>query len=139
MTFTSSNGNDVVQAFGLPGTYYITLLVTDANGCTNEYTSSVIVNNDFHLPNVITSNGDGINDFFVLPAAIFTSFDIVILNRWGNVIHQDDAGTGVLLWNGLTDNGDKVVDGVYFYKLIGTLVSGDKAEKNGNVTVVNGQ
>jgi len=137
-TFTNVNGNDVSQSFGLPGTYYITLIVTDGNGCTNEYTSSVIVNNEFHLPNIITSNGDGTNDFFILPAPIFTTFDIVILNRWGNVIHQDGAGTGVLLWNGLTDNGEKVSDGVYFYKLIGTLVSGDKAEKHGNVTVVNG-
>ena len=139
VNFTNNIGNNESGVFGLPGTYYVSLVITDANGCTNETTVSVIVNNEFSLPNVITTNGDGINDFFVLPAPIFTTFDIVILNRWGNVIHDDSDGTGVLLWNGKTDNGGDVNDGVYFYKLVGTLASGDVLDFHGNVTVVNGQ
>lgn len=137
-TSVYSSGTNVSTTLGLPGDYTITLIVVDANGCSDSYSFVVTVTDEFHLPNVITSNGDGINDFFVLPVEIFKSFDIVIINRWGNVIHIQNGATGVLLWNGFTDNGAKVEDGVYFYKLVGTLPKGDVISKHGNVTVVNG-
>lgn len=137
-TLISFNGNDIVQDFGLPGNYPITLFITDANGCYDTYSSSVIVTNDFHPPNVFTPNGDGINEYFSLSSPIFESFDIVILNRWGNVVHERQGASGVELWDGLTQGGLPVKDGVYFYKLAGLLVDGTMAEKHGNVTVVHG-
>lgn len=137
-TTTYSSSQDISTTLGLPGDYEITLFVIDANGCSDSYSYIVTVTDEFHLPNVITSNNDGINDFFVLPVPIFKSFDIVIINRWGNVIHIANGATGVLLWNGLTDSGAKVEDGVYFYKLDGTLPKGEVITKHGNVTVVNG-
>ena len=136
-TLYAFNGNDISQTFGLPGDYYITLIVSDANGCVDKYTSFVTITDEFHLPNIITTNGDGVNEFFILPADIFISFDIVILNRWGNVIYERNGATGVLLWDG-TSNGNRVNDGVYFYLLRGTIVNGEEAKKHGNVTVVNG-
>lgn len=137
-TSTYFSSTDISTTLGLPGDYEITLIVIDQNGCSDSYTFVVTVTDEFHLPNVITSNNDGVNDFFVLPVEIFKSFDIVILNRWGNVIHLENGATGILLWNGLTDKGAKVEDGVYFYKLVGTLPKGEVVEKHGNVTVVNG-
>lgn len=133
---TINNGGSIIQPFGLPGTYPITLTITDANGCTNTYSSFAIVNGDFSLPNVITVNNDGTNDLFILPADIFESFDIFILNRWGNAVHEEYSATGVLLWDGMAQSGNPVSDGVYFYKLIGTLVNGEIAEKDGFVTVI---
>ncbi len=139
-TLVNFSGADVMQQYGLPGTYSITLLVEDQNGCVDAYTTTVTITNEFNIPNVITTNGDGINDLFILPADIFKSFDIVILNRWGNVIHNRTDATGVLLWDGLDQkSSEKVTDGVYFYILEGVLVSGDFVSKHGNVTVVNGQ
>ena len=104
----------------------------------DKYNSFVTITDEFHLPNVITTNGDGVNEFFILPADIFISFDIAILNRWGNVIHERRGATGTLLWDG-TSKGTPVHDGVYFYLLTGTIVNGEPAKKHGNITVVNGQ
>lgn len=137
--FQNLTAADVTQGFGLPGTYPITLLITDANGCTDTYSSFVIITDEFHLPNVITPNGDNTNELFTLPGPIFESFDFVVLNRWGNLIHEIQGGNGTSLWDGKTPQGDDVTDGVYFYKLTGTLVDGSQIEKHGNITVLHGQ
>jgi gliding motility-associated-like protein len=122
--------------FGPPGTYQVTLLVADTNGCFHDYTIDVIVTNEFHLPNVFTPNGDGTNEIFEMKADVFESFEIVILNRWGNVVHNRKDATGTYLWDGLSQSGERVADGVYFYRLTGTLTDGSLGEKHGSVTVI---
>lgn len=134
---TNTTGQDVSSAFaGIPGTYTVNLRITDANGCKDKYALSVTINDEFHLPNIITMNGDGINDLFTFPLPIFKSFDMVILNRWGNVVHQEIGGVGTFSWDGTAPDGTPVNDGVYFYQLTGIISSGTEIQKHGNVTVV---
>jgi hypothetical protein len=46
---------------------------------------------------------------------------------------------GVFLWDG-TDNGqEKCTDGVYFYKLSGTMFGGTQQELHGFVTVIDSE
>ncbi len=67
-------------------------------------------------PNVFTPNGDGSNDLFFLNTANATSIELVILNRWGNVVFES---TGLNpAWNGKTGNGVLCDEGVYFYKYL---------------------
>ncbi len=136
-TLVNFSGSPVNYNFGPPGTYEITLLVADTNGCHDDITLTVTVTNEFHLPNVFTPNGDGINDFFVLKENVFRSFEVVIVNRWGNVVHHRKDATGIYLWDGKTQAGDPVNDGVYFYRVFGTLTDDSLGEKHGNVTVIN--
>ncbi|WP_158276133.1 T9SS type B sorting domain-containing protein [Brumimicrobium oceani] len=72
------------------------------------------------LPNVFTPNNDGINDFFNVKVNLPVTYDLVILNRWGNVAFdwkgKLEKGQNNL-WNGESKNGDKVSDGVYFYRI----------------------
>jgi len=135
-TITNFTDESINSQLGPPGTYSITLVVADTNGCFHDYTIDITVTNEFHLPNVFTPNGDGINEFFEMKAAVFESFEIVILNRWGNVVHHREDATGTYLWNGLAQNGERVADGVYFYRLTGTLTDGSIGEKHGSVTVI---
>lgn len=135
-TITNFTNASLTNIFGPPGTYPVTLIVADTNGCFDNYTLNVIVTNEFHLPNVFTPNGDGINEYFEMNADVFVEFEIVILNRWGNVVHNRKNATGTYLWDGLAQSGEKVQDGVYFYHLYGTLTDGSIGEKHGNVTVV---
>jgi gliding motility-associated-like protein len=66
------------------------------------------------VPNIITPNGDDVNDLFVIRNnADYDRISLQIYNRWGNLIYesndyQDD-------WGGTDLNGKQVVDGVYFY------------------------
>lgn len=61
------------------------------------------------IPNVITPNADNINDAFELP---FAYTKVTILNRWGNLVWKN---SGTQLWNGKSQDGRDVSDGVYFY------------------------
>jgi gliding motility-associated-like protein len=85
-------------------------------------------------PNVFTPNGDGSNDLFFLNVSNASSVELVILNRWGNVMFEM---TGVNpAWNGKTENGTPVSGGVYFYKYTVTGVSGEELEGHGFIELI---
>ncbi|MEZ4938374.1 MAG: gliding motility-associated C-terminal domain-containing protein [Crocinitomicaceae bacterium] len=61
-------------------------------------------------PNVVTPNGDGINDVFFVE---FEFNKMMIMNRWGEVVFEtNDMNTH---WDGKDLQGKPVADGVYFY------------------------
>jgi gliding motility-associated-like protein len=68
---------------------------------------------DFSFPNVITANGDGINDFFEIEN-LPDNTEVIILNRWGNVVFSSDNYQNN--WDGKDTSGKELVDGVYTYK-----------------------
>ena len=86
---------------------------------------------DFEFPNVITPNGDGINDNLDLENYFETcqEFTFNVFNRWGNLVYQQ-SNTGAP-FGGLTLDTATLVDGVYLYKL-----SYEKGEKNGFIHVI---
>ena len=62
----------------------------------------------YSVPNVITPNGDGINDSFFVN---FPFEKMTITNRWGNVVYESDIMNS--FWDGRNQNGDICSDGVY--------------------------
>ena len=67
------------------GTHEINLSVS--NECGEEITTSNLIIEKCEIPNVITPNGDGQNDFFYTHfAAIYDDVHLTVLNRWGVVI-----------------------------------------------------
>jgi len=129
---------DLEYAWNIPGQQTITLTVIDVNGCESSYTITVDVTTEITVPNVFTPNNDGINDFFTIEFDIFDGYDIVILNRWGNVVHEINDHSGVVLWDGIDLSGEPCLDGVYFYKLSGTLFDGTELTKHGPITLLRG-
>ncbi|HLW40157.1 MAG TPA: gliding motility-associated C-terminal domain-containing protein [Brumimicrobium sp.] len=70
----------------------------------------------FVIPNVFSPNGDGENDVYYITSMGLEEFELIILNRWGNVVFEsNDPNEG---WDG-TFNGAPCTEGVYFYKLNG--------------------
>lgn len=79
--------------------------------------------NEIEIANVFTPNGDGINDVWKLPYADGNSEkQVYILNRWGNLIAQGSLNG--FHWDGSDSKGSAVNDGVYFYKVSDTNISG---------------
>lgn len=75
------------------------------------------------IANVFTPNGDGVNDVWKLPFSDGnTEKQVFILNRWGNLIAQGSLNG--FFWEGKDANGNAVSDGVYFYKVSDTNISG---------------
>jgi len=133
--FSNSTGNTVSYTYVTPGDILVTLTVEDALGCFDQYQVTIHVDGNFSMPNVITPNGDGTNDNFSFYINIFESFDITILNRWGNIVQEKTNQTGTLFWDGTNNGGEVVSDGVYFYLLRATLLDGTEVTKDGFVQV----
>ena len=85
-------------------------------------------------PNVFTPNGDGSNDLFFLNVSNSTSVRLVILNRWGNVMFEMEGVNPA--WNGKTDGGIPVSQGVYFYKYTVNGFNDQQLEGHGFVELI---
>jgi gliding motility-associated-like protein len=103
-------------AVPLETTTYI-LTVSDINACFD--TDTVIINLDdnavFNIPNLITPNGDGYNDKWIIEnIEFFPENSILIVNRNGQVVFDMTGYDNS--WDG-TYNGKTLPDGTYYYVL----------------------
>jgi len=135
---SSDNGNDQYYKYLYPYSYISILTVTDNFGCTSSDTVIVKINGKFQTPNVFTPNFDGINDVFQFDKDIFDKYDVLILNRWGNVVYDKKSVTGTYIWDGIHNDGKECTDGVYFFKVVGTIKDLSPFEATGYVTKVKG-
>jgi gliding motility-associated-like protein len=73
----------------------------------------------FIFSQVISPNGDGINDTWVFGGLErFTNNKVTIFSRWGDVVYKANGYDNVnVVWNGEFNNGKSgiVPDGTYFY------------------------
>jgi gliding motility-associated-like protein len=69
---------------------------------------------DLFIPSVITPDGDGVNDFFVIGEST-GSMQLIIFNRWGN--EEFKNGNYLNDWNGLNNKGQELPGETYFYIL----------------------
>ncbi|MCW3127409.1 MAG: C-terminal target protein [Bacteroidetes bacterium] len=100
-------------------TTLFTLRVSDANGCwdTATVTVNVRIPENVLLPNILTPNGDGQNDAWILNAKInLAGSHLLIFNRWGEKVYEADSYANS--WQGTYMNtNDKLPDGTYYYVL----------------------
>jgi gliding motility-associated-like protein len=73
----------------------------------------------FEISKVVTPDGDGINDVWMLSnIEDFKSNTVVVVDRWGNKIYQATGYDNVrTVWNGTNKNGTVVPTGTYFYTI----------------------
>lgn len=83
-------------------------------------------------PNVITPNGDGVNDVFPFAGPGFKQAELRVFNRWGQqvaVVPGRDAS-----WDGRnSSSGELLSEGVYFYIIEAVTTSGESFHKAGYV------
>ncbi len=72
---------------------------------------------EIEIPNVITPNGDNVNDIWFVDLTNLQLKEGFIVNRWGETIRTFVDNS--IQWDGSSDQGGSatVVDGVYFYRL----------------------
>lgn len=112
------------------------LIVTDINGCVN--TDSVIVTvltsyNNIVVTNLLTTNGDGLNDkWIVSDIEKYPGTEVIVINREGQQVYYSSYYDNS--WDGTGKNGKPLPDGTYWYfiKFSGT----DKVNK-GPITILN--
>jgi len=93
-------------------TYILTL--TDSNLCVSQ--DSMVITVAVPIPNAITPNGDGANDFFIInKIENFPNNSLEIYNRYGNVVFDESPYTNS--WNGQSFGGGDLPDGMYYYTI----------------------
>jgi len=106
------------------------MVVTSNKGCVDTaYKKVTVIIDDLEIPNVITPNGDGMNDKFVIDNIDkLVSSTLIIYNRWGKKVYEAD--------NYRNDwDGENLADGVYFYVLkYETYI--EPLEVSGTVTII---
>ncbi len=137
----NGNGQELSHDYNNVGTYLVTLIVIDNNGCTDTATDTIKVKEifTFYAPNAFTPDGDGINDFFYPDGINWDPdhYEMYIFDRWGNLIYQ--TKTVEDKWNGTVNNkgtqDDMLVD-VYVYLIKVKELEGPKHEYIGRVTLI---
>jgi gliding motility-associated-like protein len=120
------NGETYIQ----PGVYEQHLIT--AGGCDSALyitiSQCVSTNYTVEIPNVITPNGDQVNDLWFADYTGLAFESGAILNRWGQTI-QNLSGP-IVLWDG--KSGDLIcAEGVYFYQMQFRTSTGETIEKQG--------
>jgi gliding motility-associated-like protein len=145
-------GRDVTLLENLiSGRHRFDLVIIDKNGCTATDVLEIIVERlktNVFIPNVITPNGDGLNDFL----KVFGNSDNVshistyqIFDRWGEMVYNNN--TPIYFSNGATNvgwdgrfNGELMNPGVYVYLIEvvfrAASVDGNSKVYSGDVTLL---
>ena len=137
----ASKSKDVSYTFsknGEGGSYQVTLLATNAFGCWDTTSVTIVVNafSKLVIPNVFTPNTDGINDKFTLESIGLDFIQGEVFNRWGQKLYQwTDIHDG---WDGKTPSGDAAAEGTYFYIITARGVDGQEYKLNGSLTLLIG-
>lgn len=137
ITWTPINatGNSMNLSPEYTTTYYLQAI--NGNCISEEVSFEIVVNPicDLIVPNVLTPNGDQINDSFHLVSYDgISTLECIILNRWGNIIAE--YNTPDFQWDGTNKSNKEVSDGTYFYKMKATLSNGKLLEKSGHITLI---
>jgi len=132
-TSTQTHPNNTFPA---PGQYEITLTATDENGCSDTISKiiNVLLENFIYVPNAFTPETGDINNFFSASTVNIAKLNVLVFNRWGQVIYESDEVN--FQWNGRY-KGRPVRPGVYPWIITYTPVNGDEEiQLEGFVTVL---
>ncbi|MGZ4042940.1 MAG: T9SS type B sorting domain-containing protein [Bacteroidia bacterium] len=139
-SFGDGNSSSVyspANTFQNPGTYPVTLTVTNSNGCSDTYTMQIIVLENpstLIIPNVFSPNADGNNDVFVVTASGIKQFECVIFDRWGlKIAELNNISEG---WDGRTTAGLNASDGTYYYVIKATGLDNKVYDKTGFISLL---
>jgi gliding motility-associated-like protein len=95
----------------IAGNYSITVI--DENGCQIDTTFTLTEPESLGLPTGLSPNGDGMNDFYVIPGVLKCgNSTFKVFNRWGNVVYEVDDYNNQ--WYGQSDDAGILADGTYF-------------------------
>ncbi len=121
---------------GLQGGIEHVLLVTDANGCTSELQR---FNLDYdagcyEARTVISPNNDGLNDNFYVNCLETTTVRVIIFNRWGQEVYDNDDYDNSFIGVGRRD--EILPQGGYFYVLEYEDANGVIQTSRGSLSIV---
>lgn len=125
--------NDLCQ-----GAYAV--LVTDENGC--ELMESIDIESCegpvkpgcYEVRDVITPNGDGMNDQFTVTCINDFPSNLEIYDRWGKLVFNQDSYDGT--WMGVSNSNEELSEGGYMYLINIDFGQGRREIMKGTITLL---
>ncbi len=112
-----------------------TVTAQNEQGCEDQASTvvTVIRENSVLIPNAFSPNGDGLHDVFEMIGVNVAQSELYVYDRWGvNIFASTDILQG---WDG-TFKGEACDLNVYVYYALVTFDDGQKAEYQGNVSLL---
>ncbi|MEM9259781.1 MAG: gliding motility-associated C-terminal domain-containing protein, partial [Bacteroidota bacterium] len=140
-----NQGNTPLAEGLCPGEY--TIEVTDDNECQTVTMVATVL--DRRLPclstrEVITPNGDGLNETLVIFCSgdeVATNNHLEVWNRWGQLVYEVEdydcsEDGGLRCFEGLTNDGEILPPGPYYYVFEFTSAMGPRMQQRGSFTLI---
>jgi gliding motility-associated-like protein len=128
----TTDGNlDPTTVFNAEGVYNVTVTTT-LDGCEESYSLEILVYYNAGIvliPNIVSFNGDNMNDTFKFLSNNIRTMNVDIFDRWGKLVGNIDRPTGE--WSP-RDEGS----GTYYYIMTAEGYDGKKFESSGYFTAV---
>lgn len=134
---TTSSANPQPHKYADSGTYIITLVTSTLFNCFDTAFQTIIIEPDFlfYIPSGFSPDDDGVNDYFSGKGVFIKDFEMLIFDRWGNLIFRSDNINKP--WDGKANNGSEIAKpDVYVYSFNVTDFHGKKHNYRGIVTLV---
>jgi len=134
-TLTTNYGNTFTN-YSIAPQDYVVYLVASNGYCTDTVSKIVkaLLPPEITVPNVFSPNDDQSNDIFFVTSQNLASLELLIFNRWGNLMATINSPLGG--WDGKTIGGNDATEGVYFYKYVATGQAGEEITGQGFLTLV---
>ena len=116
-------------------TVMIKVVARSSAGCIDVDSVLLVIDplGDIYIPTAFTPNGDGKNDLFTVGGGHFTKFELLIFNRWGQVVFQStERSRG---WDGRLA-GKEQPTGTYVYQLSAKTKDGKLVKRSGTINLI---
>ncbi|WP_066758759.1 T9SS type B sorting domain-containing protein [Crocinitomix algicola] len=128
-------GESIEYTFEQPGDYTV---VMNIHGDDQIYQETQLVtikalSGIDEISNVITPNGDRINDFFIVNTHNIEEFYIIIKDKNGQVVFEETDPE--FKWYGVDLGGNQLQKGYYYYSVYAKGVDGQEYKKGGHVEI----
>lgn len=117
--FSQDTGQVATHTYTTGGTYTVSLTATDSIGCVTTIQTSITTKggktlDQLQIPNVISPNGDNVNDELVLDPEFeeCSPYVLSIYNRWGVKVYEVENGGNPFA--GISNTGSTITPGTYF-------------------------
>jgi hypothetical protein len=115
-----------ILSVSIDGEYII--VASNECGFDTDTANVVTFSCDVNVPNVLIMSSNAGNDALFIEFTGVQTFDLSIVNRWGNIVFQTTDPN--VVWDG-TQNGEVLSEGIYSYVLNITLVNDQELIKQG--------
>lgn len=138
-TQNTSDLSSVQSQYNEEGTYTVMLVAQNGNCFDTAYVTVIVTLPPVIVPvnlitaNVFSPNGDDVNDTFFFTVENIDDMNVVIMNRWGQVVFESDEVN--FEWDGKS-NGVDCAEGVYFFRYSAIGAQGESFEGHGYVHLI---